>query len=42
MMLQPKQGKLAGLDNIILLQEPIAAAMAYGMKPNAKINTDGL
>jgi molecular chaperone DnaK len=29
-------GKLAGLDNIILLQEPIAAAMAYGMKPNAK------
>lgn len=31
-----KAGKLAGLDNIVLLQEPIAAAIAYGAKPNAK------
>lgn len=29
-------GKLAGLENIILLQEPIAAAIAYGAKPDSK------
>ena len=29
-------GKLAGLDNIVLLQEPISAAIAYGMKPDSK------
>ena len=28
--------KLAGLDNMLLLQEPIAAAIAYGIKPNSK------
>lgn len=31
-----KAGKLAGFKNIILLQEPIAAAVAYGAKPDAK------
>ena len=31
-----KAGKLAGFNNIILLQEPIAAAVAYGAKPDAK------
>lgn len=31
-----KAGKLAGLDNILLLQEPIAAAIAYGAKPDSK------
>lgn len=31
-----KAGKLAGFKNIILLQEPIAAAVAYGAKPNSK------
>ncbi len=29
-------GQLAGLENVILLQEPVAAAVAYGMKPDAK------
>lgn len=31
-----KAGKLAGFKNIILLQEPIAAAVAYGAKPDSK------
>ena len=31
-----KAGKLAGFKNIILLQEPIAAAVAYGAKPESK------
>ena len=31
-----KAGKLAGFENIILLQEPIAAAVAYGAKPDSK------
>ncbi|MEE3491542.1 Hsp70 family protein [Ruminococcus sp.] len=31
-----KAGKMAGFKNIILLQEPIAAAVAYGAKPDAK------
>lgn len=31
-----KAGKLAGFKNIILLQEPIAAAVAYGARPDAK------
>lgn len=31
-----KAGKLAGFQNIILLQEPIAAAVAYGATPDAK------
>lgn len=31
-----KAGELAGLKNIILLQEPIAAAIAYGAKPKSK------
>ncbi len=31
-----KAGNLAGFKNIILLQEPIAAAVAYGAKPDAK------
>lgn len=31
-----KAGKLAGFKNIILLQEPIAAAVAYGAKQDAK------
>lgn len=31
-----KAGKLAGFENIILLQEPIAAAVAYGAKPGSK------
>ncbi len=31
-----KAGKLAGFKNIILLQEPIAAAVAYGVKPESK------
>lgn len=31
-----KAGKLAGFQNIILLQEPIAAAVAYGAKPDSK------
>lgn len=31
-----KAGKLSGFENIILLQEPIAAAVAYGAKPDAK------
>lgn len=31
-----KAGKLAGFEKIILLQEPIAAAVAYGAKPNSK------
>ncbi len=31
-----KAGRLAGFQNIILLQEPIAAAVAYGAKPDAK------
>lgn len=31
-----KAGKLAGFKNVILLQEPIAAAVAYGAKPNSK------
>lgn len=31
-----KAGKLAGFKNIILLQEPIAAAVAYGAQPNSK------
>ncbi len=31
-----KAGKMAGFKNIILLQEPIAAAVAYGAKPDSK------
>lgn len=31
-----KAGRLAGFKNIILLQEPIAAAVAYGAKPDSK------
>ena len=31
-----KAGRMAGFKNIILLQEPIAAAVAYGAKPDAK------
>lgn len=31
-----KAGKLAGFKNIILLQEPIAAAVAYGAKSDSK------
>lgn len=31
-----KAGKMAGFENIILLQEPIAAAVAYGAKPDSK------
>ncbi len=31
-----KAGKLAGFKNIILLQEPVAAAVAYGAKPDSK------
>lgn len=31
-----KAGKLAGFKNIILLQKPIAAAVAYGTKPDSK------
>ncbi len=31
-----KAGKLAGFKNIILLQEPIAAAVAYGARPDSK------
>jgi len=31
-----KAGKLAGFKNIELLQEPIAAAIAYGIEPNSK------
>ncbi|MBQ3291861.1 MAG: Hsp70 family protein [Mogibacterium sp.] len=31
-----KAGKLAGFQNIILLQEPIAAAVAYGAKPDSR------
>lgn len=31
-----KAGQLAGFKNIILLQEPIAAAVAYGAKPDSK------
>ena len=31
-----KAGTLAGFKNIVLLQEPIAAAVAYGAKPDAK------
>jgi len=31
-----KAGKMAGFNNIILLQEPIAAAVAYGAKPGSK------
>lgn len=31
-----KAGKLAGFQNIILLQEPIAAAVAYGAEPDSK------
>lgn len=31
-----KAGKMAGFNNIILLQEPIAAAVAYGAKPDSK------
>lgn len=31
-----KAGQLAGFENIILLQEPIAAAVAYGAKPDSK------
>lgn len=31
-----KAGNLAGFKNIILLQEPIAAAVAYGAKPDSK------
>lgn len=31
-----KAGKLAGFKNIILLQKPIAAAVAYGAKPDSK------
>lgn len=31
-----KAGRLAGFKNIILLQEPIAAAVAYGVTPDAK------
>lgn len=31
-----KAGHLAGFKNIILLQEPIAAAVAYGAKPDSK------
>ena len=31
-----KAGKMAGFKNIILLQEPIAAAVAYGAKPGSK------
>jgi len=31
-----RAGKLAGIDSLILLQEPIAAAVAYGIKPSSK------
>ena len=31
-----KAGKLAGFKNIELVQEPIAAAIAYGVEPNSK------
>lgn len=31
-----KAGKMAGFENIILLQEPIAAAVAYGAKPDSR------
>ncbi len=31
-----KAGKLAGFKNVELLQEPIAAAIAYGIQPNSK------
>lgn len=31
-----KAGKLSGIDNILLLQEPVAAAVAYGIKPSSK------
>lgn len=31
-----KAGQLSGFKNIILLQEPIAAAVAYGAKPDSK------
>lgn len=31
-----KAGRLAGFKNIILLQEPIAAAVAYGAKPDSR------
>lgn len=31
-----KAGQMAGFKNIILLQEPIAAAVAYGARPNSK------
>lgn len=31
-----KAARLAGFSNILLLQEPIAASIAYGMKPDTK------
>ena len=33
-----KAGKIAGFNNVILLQEPIAAAVAYGVRPKTKDN----